>query len=61
MKVIATKPGYDNVKYREVGDEFDMPEGSKGSWFQPVAVKAEPVKAEKSKKGSKVDAADDIT
>lgn len=63
MRVIAIKTGYDNVKFREVGEEFEMPAGSKGSWFKPVeeTVKPEPVKEEKkSKKGSK-DAADDIT
>ena len=36
MKVIATKRGFDNVTIREEGDEFDMPNGSKGSWFKPV-------------------------
>lgn len=36
MKVIATKRGFDNVTIREEGDEFDMPEGAKGSWFKPV-------------------------
>lgn len=35
MKVIATKRGYLG-KLREVGEEFDVPEGSTGSWFQPV-------------------------
>lgn len=36
MKVRATKRGYDNVVLREEGDEFDMPDGAKGSWFVPV-------------------------
>ena len=35
MKVIATKQGYFG-KLRDVGDEFEVPEGSKASWFQPV-------------------------
>ena len=39
MKVIATKQGYFG-KLRDVGDEFEVPEGSKASWFQPVAQKA---------------------
>ena len=39
MKVIATKPGYFG-KLREPGDEFEVPEGSKASWFQPVEQKA---------------------
>lgn len=40
MKVIATKTGFDGKRVRNVGDEFEMPEGSKGSWFVP-AQKAE--------------------
>lgn len=35
MKVKATKPGYFG-KLREMGDEFDVPEGATGSWFSPV-------------------------
>ena len=35
MKVIATKLGYFG-KLREPGDEFEVPEGTKGSWFKPV-------------------------
>jgi hypothetical protein len=26
MRVIATAPGYDNIKLREIGEEFDMPD-----------------------------------
>lgn len=39
MKVIATKLGYFG-KLRDVGDEFEVPDGTKGSWFQPVEQKA---------------------
>lgn len=39
MKVIATKMGYFG-KLREPGDEFEVPDGTKGSWFQPVEQKA---------------------
>ena len=35
MKVIATKAGYFG-KLRQPGDEFDVPDGTKGSWFHPV-------------------------
>jgi hypothetical protein len=35
MKVIATKPGYFG-KLRQPEDEFDVPEGTKASWFRPV-------------------------
>lgn len=39
MKVIATKLGYFG-KLREPGDEFEVPDGTKGSWIQPVEQKA---------------------
>lgn len=39
MKVIATKQGYFG-KLRQPGDEFEVPAGSKASWFQPVEKKA---------------------
>lgn len=39
MKVIATKLGCFG-KLREPGDEFEVPDGTKGSWFQPVEQKA---------------------
>ena len=33
MQVKATKPGYFG-KLREVGEEFEVPDGTEGSWFQ---------------------------
>lgn len=53
MRVIATNRGYDNVTTREPGDEFDMPEGAKGSWFRRVGEAlpepaAEPVQGKKA-------------
>ena len=39
MKVITTKLGYFG-KLRQPGDEFEVPDGTKGSWFQPVEQKA---------------------
>lgn len=36
MKVITTKPGFYG-KLREVGEEFDVPEGAKASWFKADA------------------------
>ena len=35
MLVVATKLGYLD-KLREVGEEFDAPDGVTGSWFKPV-------------------------
>lgn len=36
MKVIATTTGHDGFVVRHEGDEFEMPEGAKGSWFKPA-------------------------
>ena len=36
MRVVATAVGADNLTRREPGEEFDMPDGSKGSWFEPA-------------------------
>ena len=35
MKVIALKPGYFG-RLRETGDEFEVPQGAKASWFAPA-------------------------
>ena len=35
MKVIATKHGYFG-RLREPGDTFDVPNGEKATWFEPV-------------------------
>lgn len=52
MRVIATNRGYDNVTTREPGDEFEMPEGSKGTWFRSLEEPepaAKPVKVKSDK------------
>lgn len=54
MLVRATERGFDNVKLREVDEEFDMPEGATGSWFTPVdgspsETAARPAKAAKKR------------
>lgn len=36
MEVIANQLGFDGFCLREPGEQFTMPEGSKGSWFDPV-------------------------
>lgn len=36
MRVVATAPGYFGA-LRVEGDEFEVPDGTKGSWFKPVA------------------------
>ena len=42
MRVIATKVGFFDY-LRRAGEEFEVPDGTKGSWFKPVEV-AEPEK-----------------
>ena len=37
MKIVAIKPAFYNGRRVRVGQEFDIPQGSKGSWFAPVA------------------------
>lgn len=62
MKVIAIKRGFDNVTIREEGDEFDMPEGAKGSWFKAVgkpgkkSEQGDKPEADKAPDADKVDA-----
>lgn len=49
MKVTAKAKGY-HGSFRDVGEVFDVPEGTKGSWFDPVpAVPVPPVEPPKSK------------
>ena len=49
MRVSATQRGYDNIVVREVGEEFDMPDGASDVWFTPV-VEVQPVEAPKTAK-----------
>lgn len=53
MNVIATAPGFDNIRVRQVGEEFEMPEGTKGSWFKPVGGDDKPTKPAKPAKPAK--------
>ena len=57
MKVTAIKQGYFG-KLRAVGDEFEVPEGTKGSWFQPV--KQKPAESDKAKAKAADKPADDL-
>lgn len=36
MDVIAIAEGFDGTCLRQPGEQFEMPEGSKGSWFYPA-------------------------
>lgn len=52
MKIVAIKPAFFNGRRVRVGDELDIPQGSLGSWFAPVAsieakaAKVKPAKTE---------------
>ena len=60
MRVIATKPGFFDY-LRQEGDEFEVPEGTKGSWFKPVKVADEPeAKPARGRKASPTDPTDDL-
>lgn len=59
MKVIATKQGYIG-KLRQPGDEFEVSDGTKGSWFEPVKQKAEDKKAKQGDKPANDKPADDL-
>lgn len=59
MKVIATKLGYLG-KLRQPGDEFEVPEGSKASWFEPVKQEAKGKKAQANDKPANDKPADDL-
>ncbi len=37
MKIVAIKPAFYNGRRVRVGDELEIPQGLKGSWFAPVA------------------------
>lgn len=56
MEVIATKTGFDGKRVRTEGEKFEMPEGSKASWF----VKADAEKQSRSKKSEAEKPADDL-
>lgn len=50
MRVVANSIGYFGA-LRAAGDEFEVPDGTKGSWFAPLAdeVKAKPAGKGKAK------------
>ncbi len=37
MKIVAIKVAFYNGRRVRVGDELEIPQGSKGSWFAPAA------------------------
>ena len=57
IQVKATARGYFGGEIREVGDEFPVPKGTKGSWLEPVTGAKRPTKA--AKPADKDEGADD--
>lgn len=49
MRVIATARGFDNIAIREAGDEFEMPDGPAGTWYEPVEAPKAKAKGSKAK------------
>jgi hypothetical protein len=41
MKVRADVKGFDGLSIRMPGEEFELPEGSRGSWFTVLEAKPE--------------------
>lgn len=60
MRVIATALGFDGRDLRAEGDEFEMPDGAKGSWFKPVD-EAKPVAPAGAKPAKASARGDDLT
>ena len=51
MKIVAIKPAFYNGRRVRVGDELDIPQGLKGSWFAATAtIEAKQAKVEKAEK-----------
>ncbi|MDF3019311.1 MAG: hypothetical protein K0Q92_614 [Steroidobacteraceae bacterium] len=60
MEVIATAKGYFGA-VREVGQKFDVPKGTEGSWFHPTGAEEadEPKQGHKPAKGRRHHSNDD--
>lgn len=53
MKVRAIKPGFYGSDYKDVGDTFEVPDGTKSKWFvKDVSGTAEPAGAKGSTQGN---------
>lgn len=56
MRVIAKQVGFYNGSRVRVGQVFEVPEGTKGKWFEPVPVaEVEAPKVDKPKRKAKGD------
>lgn len=59
MRVIATASGFFG-SLRQPNDEFDVPEGTKGSWFKPVQIDEPEAKPTRGRKPTQADPAGDL-
>lgn len=59
MKVITLRTGYFG-RLREPGDEFEVPDGAQGSWFQPVEQKISSKEPKAPKTSSSKETANDL-
>ena len=50
MRALAIERGYDGAVLREPGDSFEMPDGSRGSWFVECDEDGNPLKPLEPKK-----------
>ena len=51
MEVIALKEGFFGGSRKRVGEKFDVPKGTKGSWFTPAQVETEKPKGKQPPAG----------
>jgi hypothetical protein len=54
MRVKAKSAGFFPDVLRNAGDEFEVPDGTKGTWFEPVNGEVEEVKPKPAAKSAKV-------
>lgn len=58
MRVKATKVGFYGGSRRRIGDVFEVEDGAKGSWFEPVQSASEAPVVPKAKRGERAKARD---
>jgi hypothetical protein len=59
MKVKASQIGFYGGSRRRPGEVFEVPEGFKGKWFQPVQAEQEPAAPEAARRPRKAKVSDD--
>lgn len=59
MRVTATAPGFYG-QLRQIGDEFDVPEDAKATWFKPAKGEEPESKPARGRKPAGGEPADDL-